>query len=198
MVVIEKTKHYVTQDLMDRINSSLLQDPAKKLLKWYVSEISLQTAELYHQFSRQCLSVNCYRLLWELNKFFAKVVFDFISSETVSIDSVKTKVQQFDNQAYSVIKSAEGQISISLFEHLECIYDKICEISDKFVAQCQGIVINNQNIYYDGVTDLDDYLTPKHYKLKINDEPEQKVKEKPEKKVQHLDLDQLGLKVRRY
>lgn len=168
MVVREHTRKYTTGDLIDKINSSLLNDESKSILIKFVDKASVQYSELYHQLSRQSLAVELYKMLRDADNNFAQFVFDCLSSDNIDLDYVSRQTKRNINQLELFAKSVEPVVKLSVFDSIKRAIETLKTIYSKFEESSMGIVSNNQDIYYDGITNIEDYITPKSYKFIIN------------------------------
>ena len=71
-LLIEDYTYYETEDLLDLVlNCKNLKSPTKKVVYNFVSDISIQLSELYHQLNRKPLGLEVYKQLSEINNNFA-------------------------------------------------------------------------------------------------------------------------------
>lgn len=208
MVVREHTRKYTTGDLIDKINSSLLNDESKSILIKFVDKASVQYSELYHQLSRQSLAVELYKMLRDADNNFAQFVFDCLSSDNIDLDYVSRQTKRNINQLELFAKSVEPVVKLSVFDSIKRAIETLKTIYSKFEESSMGIVSNNQDIYYDGITNIEDYITPKSYKFIINandiDEEDTETDEttfgsiglKDEPDVKLISLKKSGLKIK--
>lgn len=168
MVIREHKKYYNTNDLVDFVNSSLLNDEVKDILLDYIDDISLYEGEIYHQLTRQSLSIPIYNRYKEITKFFANLIFNCISSESVDRAYIEKQIKTQSGLISQLLFTVEPVVTVSVYNRLKEVADIIDNVSNEFLSKCNGLVVNNQDIY-DINTDLNDYLQPKSYKtFKLN------------------------------
>jgi len=174
MIIREKTIKYSTDDLIDKVELSLLSDESKSILIKLIEDISIQYEELYHQLSRQALTVNIYRQLKEIDNSFAQLVFNCLSSENTELFYTNKLIDKQINLLNSFKWNIQNVISDNVFEYIESVIDKCNQIYKLFSENCIGIVSNNQNIYdnNDSIDSLINYTQPKSFKYFINSELE--------------------------
>lgn len=168
MIVREHTHKYTTTDLIDKINDSLLNDESKTILTKFVEKASIQYSELFHQLSRQSLAIDIYKMLKDANNNFAQFVFDCLSSDNVDLEYISRQSKRNINQLELFAKSVSPVVKRSVYEIIEGAIDNLKTIYNTFEESSMGIVTNNQDIYYNGATNIEDYLTPRSYKFIVN------------------------------
>lgn len=168
MVIREHKKYYNTNDLVDFVNSSLLNDEVKDILLDYIDDISLYEGEIYHQLTRQSLSIPIYNRYKEITNFFGNLIFNCISSESVDRAYIEKQIKIQSGLISQLLFTVEPVVAVSVYDRLKEVADIIDNVSNEFLSKCNGLVVNNQDIY-DVNTDLNDYLQPKSYKtFKLN------------------------------
>ena len=210
MILGEKTKYYSTQDLLDMVDGSLLNEEVKQILKDYISEISIQYSEIYHQLSKQSLTIDVYRKYRDVRDSFAELILNCLSSESINKEYISKQIAHQESLIDLLLRDLESILTAKIYDILKNVAEKCSSLSTDFYSKCNGLVVNNQDIYDD--IDLNDYIVPKSYKFALPDDTEEKEKDtnddydvysdtinrinEPDLKL--ISLKQLGLKIKPY
>lgn len=190
----EKTHKYDTDDLIDKVNQSLLTDKSKSILVNLIDDISVQYSELYHQLSRQSLAVDIYRTYADLNNKFALFIFNCVSSETIDNSVVNHQVNSQIGLLHTLCEKVCNVVQPDIYEKIKETANQAEILFNKFKNECNAIIVNNRSIYYND-TNIDDFLKPKSYKYAVDlsdDEDEDEEKEldnDPDFDLGEVDLD---------
>jgi hypothetical protein len=206
MIIREKTYIYSSDDLIDKVNSSLLSDEAKQTLIKFIDDIAVYHCEIYHQLTRQALTANIYKMYDDVNKGFAQLVFDCLSSESIQPFVIEQKVNGQLGKLRQLLYAVSPVITQKVEENIENSIKSIETICDTFKNSCNGIAANNQDIY--GNTDITDFTTVKSYKFMFDSDSDEEDKDTEptntsllnnndsDNNLKLISLKQLGLKIR--
>lgn len=173
MIIREKNYKYTTEDLIEKVNESLLNDKSKDLLINFIDSTAVYYTDIYHQLSRQALAIDIFKQYKDINKDFAQFIFDCLSSETIDNSSVNRLVDRQLGLLHQLLDKVLVVVITPIYNNISNDIDKISNICNNFKESCNGLILNNRDIY--GVTNIDNYTKPKHYKMSISeDEPEDK------------------------
>ena len=204
----EKTHKYGTQDLMDKVEQSLLTDESKSILIDLIANMSIHYGELYHHLSRQSLAVDIYRTYSELNNKFALFIFGCVSSEAIDNAYVNHQINNQIGLLHTLCEKVCNVVKPEVFERIKDVAETAETYLEKFKNECNAIIVNNRNIYSD--TNTDDFLKPRSYKYMVDlnkDTDEEELDNDPdfdigeadtdgENNVRMISLKQNGLKIR--
>lgn len=159
-LLIEDYTYYETEDLLNLVlNCKNLKPPTKKVVYNFVSDISIQLSELYHQLNRKPLGLEVYKQLSEINNNFADFILYLLETSNIHKSDITTRIKSFKNLIQNLVKNVEYYITISMYNQLNDCFADIESICDNFISRSTPIIINTRDvsnaekIYAQGLTD---------------------------------------------
>ena len=146
-LLIEDYTYYETEDLLDLVlNCKNLKSPTKKVVYNFVSDISIQLSELYHQLNRKPLGLEVYKQLSEINNNFADFILYLLETSNIHKSDITTRIKSFKNLIQNLVKNVEYYITISMYNQLNDCFADIESICDNFISKSTPIIINTRDV----------------------------------------------------
>ena len=145
-ILIEDYTYYETEDLLELVmNCNNLKAPTKKVVYNFVSEISIQLSELYHQLNRKPLGLEVYKQLSEINNNFADFILYLLETSNIHKSDITMRIKSFKNLIQNLVKNVEYYITISMYNQLNDCFVDIESICDNFISRSTPIIINTRD-----------------------------------------------------
>ena len=146
-LLIEDYTYYETEDLLDLVlNCKNLKSPTKKVVYNFVSDISIQLSELYHQLNRKPLGLEVYKQLSEINNNFADFILYLLETSNIHKSDITTRIKSFKNLIQNLVKNVEHYITMSMYNQLNDCFADIESICDNFISRSTPIIINTRDV----------------------------------------------------
>lgn len=146
-LLIEDYTYYETEDLLDLVlNCKNLKSPTKKVVYNFVSDISIQLSELYHQLNRKPLGLEVYKQLSEINNNFADFILYLLETSNIHKSDITTRIKSFKNLIQNLVKNVEYYITMSMYNQLNDCFADIESICDNFISRSTPIIINTRDV----------------------------------------------------
>lgn len=146
-ILIEDYTYYETEDLLELVmNCNNLKAPTKKVVYNFVSEISIQLSELYHQLNRKPLGLEVYKQLSEINNNFADFILYLLETSNIHKSDITMRIKSFKNLIQNLVKNVEYYITISMYNQLNDCCSDIESICDNFISRSTPIIINTRDV----------------------------------------------------
>ena len=146
-LLIEDYTYYETEDLLDLVlNCKNLKPPTKKVVYKFVSDISIQLSELYHQLNRKPLGLDVYKQLSEINNNFANFILYLLETSNIHKSDITTRIKRFKNLIQNLLRNVEYYITTSMYNQLNDCFTDIETICDNFISKSTPIIINTRDI----------------------------------------------------
>lgn len=145
-LLIEDYTYYETEDLLDLVlNCKNLKSPTKKVVYNFVSDISIQLSELYHQLNRKPLGLEVYKQLSKINNNFADFILYLLETSNIHKSDITTRIKSFKNLIQNLVKNVEYYITTSMYNQLNDCFADIESICDNFISRSTPIIINTRD-----------------------------------------------------